>query len=122
MILVYPNKKVLTPLIYQKFDKFSGLTTPQADVKILVSELSKKGSQAAAHCFFNSLEAVTSRLYPVVNQVKKSLFDMGLEKVIMSGSGPTVFAVCSSQKQARNLSDKLHKKYRSWQIFAVTTV
>lgn len=128
-ILVYPNIKVSTPLIYQKFDSclaagkvFSGLTTPQADVKILISELSRKGFQAARECLFNSLETVTTRFYPVVNQVKNALYGMGLERVMMSGSGPAVFGICSSQKQAQDLSGKLRRKYKSWQIFVTSTV
>ena len=128
-ILVYPNIKVSTPLIYQKFDSclaagkaFSGLTTPQADVKMLISELSRKGFRAARECLFNSLETVTTRLYPVVNQVKNALYGMGLERVMMSGSGPAVFGICSSQKQAQDLSGKLRRKYKSWQIFVTSTV
>ncbi len=139
-ILIYPNIKVSTPLIYQKFDQLyglaplhrypkfeknscaTGLTISQADVKILISGLSKKGFQVAPECFFNSLEAVTTKLYPVVNQVKNALYGMGLEQVMMSGSGAAVFAVCNSQKQAQGLSKKLRRKHKSWKIFAVSTV
>ncbi len=121
-VLVYPNFKVSTPLIYQKFDSFSGLTMPRGDVKMLISELSKKGKAAGAGCFFNSLEAVTVSLYPAVNQVKKALFGMGLDKVMMSGSGPAVFGLCDSGRQARELKNQLLKKHKFWQAFAVSTV
>jgi len=121
-ILVYPNIKVSTPLVYQKFDQFFGLTTARYNVKILISELSKKGFRVSPEYFFNSLEVVTTRLYPVVNQVKNAFYGMGLEKVMMSGSGPAVFAICSSQRQAQDLSGKLRKKYKSWQIFVSSTV
>ena len=120
-ILVYPKIKVSTPLIYQKFDCFSRLTTPRHNVKILTSELSKKGFRIKQEYLFNSLEPVTTGLYPVVNQVKNALYAMGLEKVIMSGSGPAVFAICSSLKQAQVMSRKLRKKYKSWQIFVSST-
>lgn len=116
-ILVYPKIKVSTPLIYEKLDCFSGLTIPRHDVKILTSELSKKGFRIKPEYLFNSLEPVTSGLYPVVNQVKNALYAMGLEKVIMTGSGPAVFAICSSLKQAQAVSGRLRKKYKSWQIF-----
>ena len=121
-VLVYPNIKVSTPLIYQKFDSFSRLTTPKHDVKILISELSRKGFRVNPECLFNSLEYVTTKFYPVVNQVKKALYGMGLDKVMMSGSGPAVFAICSSQKQAQDLSGKLRRKYKSWQVFVTSTV
>ncbi|HPT39730.1 MAG TPA: 4-(cytidine 5'-diphospho)-2-C-methyl-D-erythritol kinase [Candidatus Omnitrophota bacterium] len=149
-ILVYPNFKVSTPLIYQKFDAYSlagksfsrltphleeiqdgrklkikqgaGLTRLPCNVKILTSQMLKKGRGFEAQCLFNSLEAVTSKLYPVVNQVKNTLSGMGLEKVMMSGSGPTVFAVCNSCAQAQRLRSKLRRQYRSWQVFAVSNV
>ncbi|PIQ86068.1 MAG: 4-(cytidine 5'-diphospho)-2-C-methyl-D-erythritol kinase [Candidatus Omnitrophica bacterium CG11_big_fil_rev_8_21_14_0_20_43_6] len=142
-ILVYPNFKASTPLIYQKYDAYlsaiqhleeiqdgkklkikqgAGLTRPGCNVKILTSELLEKGRAFDAACLFNGLEAVTGSLYPVVNQVKKALCGMGLDKVIMSGSGPSVYAICNSYSQAKRLKDKLHKQRKSWQVFAVSSV
>jgi len=123
-ILVYPNFKVSTPLIYRKFDDclpagshFSQLTRPKYNVKILPSELLKKGSAIDTAYLFNSLEVVTSSIYPIVNQVKKAFVDIGLEKNIMSGSGAAVFAVCNTRMQAQNLSRKLRKAHKSWNVF-----
>jgi len=128
-ILVYPRIKVSTPLIYQKFDTclsegkaFSRLTRPQSSVKILTSKLLKKGAQIEQGYLFNSLEAITASIYPVINQVKKALYSIGLEKAMMSGSGAAVFAICNSQVQAKHLSNKLRKKYKAWQIFAASAV
>ena len=128
-ILIYPKFKVSTPLIYQEFDthlsgssSFSQLTRPRCNVKILTSELLKKGNLVSAGCLYNSLEPITSNLYPVVNQVKNALFGIGLDKVMMSGSGPAVFAICDSYLQAQSLRNKLCKQYKSWQIFVVSTV
>ncbi len=128
-ILVYPNLKVSTPLIYQKFDSylpagrgFSRLTRSPGNVKILASELLKKGKAADVGCFFNDLEVITSGLYPVVNQVKNVLYNLRLDKVMMSGSGPAVFAICDSCLQARSLRNKLRKQYKSWQVFVTSTV
>jgi len=128
-ILVYPSFKVSTPLIYQKFDAylpagrgFSRLTRPRGNVKILTSQLLKKGKAIDGGYLFNGLEVITSSLYPVVNQVKKALSSMGLDKVIMSGSGPAVFAICDSCRQAQSLRNKLRKQYKSWQVFVVSTV
>ena len=128
-ILVYPNFKVSTPLIYQKFDSFSlpggtfsRLTMPRGSVNIFTSQLLKKGNAIDAGYFFNGLEAVTSSLYPVVNQVKNVLSSMGLDKVMMSGSGPAVFAICDSCLQAQSFSRKLSKQHKSWQVFVTSTV
>jgi 4-diphosphocytidyl-2C-methyl-D-erythritol kinase len=149
-VLVYPNFKVSTPLIYQKFDacfsarrRFSqlaphfvqiqngkkldikqgaGLTSPHRNVKILTSQLLKKGKAVEARYLFNDLEIITKDLYPVVNQVKNSLSGMGLDRVMMSGSGPAVFAICDSGVQAQSLKSKLRKQHKFWQVFVVSTV
>lgn len=128
-ILIYPKIKVSTPRIYQEFDAclpagkaFSGLTRRRCNVKIITSELLKKGKLINAQCLINDLEIVTASLYPVVNQVKKALSGIGLEKIMMSGSGPAVFALCNGRKQAQDLSRKLRKRYKSWQVFVSSTV
>ena len=128
-LLVYPNFKVSTPLIYQKFDTclpagraYSGLTRPPGNVKILTSQLLNKGKLADGSCFFNDLEVVTGNLYPVVNQVKKALSNIGLDKATMSGSGSAVFAICDSYRQAQSLRNKLRKQHKFWQVFVVSTV
>ena len=128
-ILVYPGFKVSTPLIYQKFDTclpvgkaFSGLTRSGCNVKILTSELLKKGKGIDAKCLVNDLEIVTTSLYPVLNRVKNVFSDLGLKKIMMSGSGAAVFAICNGRKQAQDLSSKLANKNKVWQVFAVSTV
>jgi len=135
-ILVYPGIKVSTPLIYQKFDLFlsgrhtvpsfhggiSRLTSRAPDAKITFPELLRNGCRIDAKCLFNDLEAVTSSLYPVVNRVKDALLALGLERVMMSGSGPAVFAICDSRAQAQGLSNKLLKKHKSWQIFLSSAI
>lgn len=121
-VLVYPKIKVSTPLIYQKYDCFSQLTTPWGNVKILTSELLKKGRQVDARLLFNSLEVVTAKLYPVVNQVKNAFSGMGLEKIMMSGSGPAVLAICNCRAQANDVGEKLRKKYKVWEVFISSTV
>ncbi len=121
-ILVYPNIKVSTPRIYREFDVFSGLTRTRCNVKMLTSELRQKGKGMNAQCLINDLEIVTTGLYPVVNQVKKALSGIGLEKIMMSGSGPAVFALCNGRKQAQDLSGGLRKTHKSWQVFVSSTV
>jgi 4-diphosphocytidyl-2-C-methyl-D-erythritol kinase len=135
-ILVYPGVKVSTPLVYQKFDLYlsgrqaglsfsrdiSELTRPQCNVKILLSELQKRSCCIDPKYLFNDLEVITSSLYPVVNRVKDALFALGLNKVIMSGSGAAVFAVCNCRTQAQNLSNKLRRKHKSWQVFSSSAV
>jgi 4-diphosphocytidyl-2-C-methyl-D-erythritol kinase len=97
------------------------LTASESSVKILIPALVKKDLPLVSEGIFNSLEAITIRLYPEVRRVKKTLADSGLKSILMSGSGPAVFAIVSSKKEAVLLRNKLAKKHRSWRIFAVRT-
>ena len=127
-ILVVPKIKVSTPLIYRKWDEFlakkstvSELTMPRYDVKILLSGLRKNELAERGELIFNSLQSVTAKLYPEVRRVKDKLASLGANSILMSGSGPAVFGVFSSRKEAVNLGRKLQKENNSWRIFITRT-
>ena len=140
-ILVVPQLRVSTPFIYGKWDKMAysgltppflsikrsekkeraGLTRPKYDVKIIISELRRNALPLAGGLLFNSLEEITLRLYPAVQRVKERLEDLGLKSILMSGSGPAVFGIVSSRKEAVALSRKLKKQDRSLRVFVTRT-
>ncbi len=121
-ILVVPKVEVLTAAVYKEWDRLKTfkLTIPKYDIKILVSGLKRSSPFLASYALFNALEAVTVRLYPEVIRVKEKLSQLGLEAILMSGSGPAVFGIVSSRKEAGVLYKQL-KGNRRWQVFAVQT-
>lgn len=135
-VLVVPKRHVSTPKIYREWDRLTpapikktgqnklvrGLTRPASDVKILTSELSKNGFGDKSNLLFNDLESVTFRLYPQVKRIKERLARFGLKAILMSGSGPAVFAVVSSRKEALSIHRQLRKMDHSWRVFAIRTV
>ena len=138
-VLAVPKIHVSTPLIYRKWDSFSGLTPPFRnrqnkkeleragltkpvyDVKLLIFALRKGKTFILAESLFNSLEAVTTKIYPEVKRVKQEFIESGVNSVLMSGSGPAVFGIVSSRKEAVTLSEKLKKSNESWRVFIVRT-
>ena len=127
-ILIVPKIHVSTPLIYKKWDKMgpnkkqvAGLTKQPCNVKILTSALAKNASLLKPGLLFNSLEKVTLKLYPEVKRIKEKLAALGLKNILMSGSGPAVFAIVSSRKKALALSNRLKRNNGAWRIFAVCT-
>lgn len=122
-ILVVPKIKVSTPFIYKRWDKrpYSKLTIPKYDVKILLSGLRKNDLSLIGKLLFNSLEEVTLRLYPEVARIKEKLLSLGAKSILMSGSGPAVFGIVSSRKEAVTLSRKLKKQDGSWRVFVTRT-
>jgi 4-diphosphocytidyl-2-C-methyl-D-erythritol kinase len=67
---------------------------------------------------FNDLESVTMKHYPVLVDVKQQLINNGALGTLMSGSGPTVFGLFSSQKAARAAASELDG-YSGWRAYAV---
>ena len=64
----------------------------------------------------NDLESVTSVRYPEIQEMKASLLAQGASKVLMSGSGPTVFGIFPDTRESigsdfQNIADVLHKQY-----------
>lgn len=120
-ILVVPKIKVLTPKIYRQCDRYSELTIPKHNVKILISGLRKKDLSLISQLLFNSLEEITTRLYPEVQRIKEALTRCGLKSILMSGSGPAVFGIVLLRKEAERISRQLRRQHRSWQVFVTRT-
>lgn len=149
-ILIVPKICVSTPLIYKNWDKLkgsrdenscpikltppflskrdlkikerAGLTGPKYGANIIYLALRKNDFLLLKEAIFNSLEPVTTALYPEVLRIKEKLLQLGLQSILMSGSGPAVFAVVSSRKEAVGLCRLLKKESRFWQVFLTWTV
>lgn len=120
-VLAVPTIKVRTPRIYKEWDKYSGLTRPKYDAKILSLALRKSNLSLISRSLFNSLERITAKLYPEVVRIKERFIDLGLKAILMSGSGPAVFAVVPSRKEAASLCRQLKEEKKFWRVFASQT-
>lgn len=58
----------------------------------------------------NDLERVTAGKYPEISRLKGLLLEAGALGALMSGSGPTVFGVFSSEQGARTAFEKMRGK------------
>jgi len=59
----------------------------------------------------NVLESVTVAKYPIINCIKRLMKDNGAIHSMMSGSGPTVFAICRTKSQAHIIADLIKQTY-----------
>ena len=55
----------------------------------------------------NSLEDVTGRRHPIIHQIKERMLKYGADAALMSGSGPTVFALCQHYSRAQRVYNGL---------------
>ena len=137
-IVVVPRIQVSAASIYQKWDKIAqkappflkyslrkngkaGLTSPNSDVKMLISALKRKDFSLISKGLFNSLEEASFKLYPEIKRIKERLSSLGLKSILMSGSGPAVFGMVPSRKEALSLGRQL-KRNRFWRIYITRTI
>ena len=113
------------PFLNSKITKLkerAGLTMPKFDVKLLTSALRKDDPAVLDGLLFNSLESVTAQYYPKVKSIINKLIKLGLKTILMSGSGPAVFGVVSSRKEAVTIARKLKSSDKSLQAFVTRTI
>jgi 4-diphosphocytidyl-2-C-methyl-D-erythritol kinase len=139
-ILVVPAITLSTKRVYEYFDRLKladsmdnykslsiikgRLTKIKRNVNILspvfnrLKQEAGLGRELQEH--YNSLECVAIRLAPQIAVIKEKLYSFGAHLVGMSGSGPTVFAVFSSRKEAQDLRARL-VQFRHWRTFVART-
>ena len=86
-LLVNPGFSVSTRWVYENYT----LTTVDKTYKDAGFE--KKLAPFHIDQLHNDLERVTVKRYPVIDEIKKTLLELGADSALMSGSGPTVFGI-----------------------------
>jgi len=94
-VIVTPPLKVSTSWVFNHLKL--KLTTYEYDNIIAVL---RSDHFAISRILENDLEKVTAESFPIIEKIKKCLIDAGAEGAIMTGSGPSVFGVFLSLKQA----------------------
>jgi len=113
LVLVKPPLAVSTASVYQQL-RFE-LTAPPKDTTILKQCLESGDIEGLGAACFNDLEAVVLRHAPVVQAVKHALTRPGVYGVCMSGSGPTVYALCPSWDVAHEVAAAVRQ--RGWGVW-----
>jgi len=99
IVLVNPGFAVSTQWVYENFT----LTT-KGNPYILGRELmldDQVGVDKSKFTLYNDLEQVTVSRYPELGHIKEELIAHGAGAALMSGSGPTVFGLFETEKDAR---------------------
>ena len=110
VLLVHPAVEVSTAWVYGRFDwrAWSAERGGRHDLVEIRRAVAEKDFAALTGSLFNALETVTIPAHPLIAEIKSQLRQAGADGVLMSGSGPTVFALtpdrASAAAMARSLS------------------
>ena len=97
-----------------------GLTPAITNVKMLLHSIQKGDSSSLTNCLTNSLEVALNKRVTIILKIKNELLRTGALSCLLSGSGPTVFGIYSSEQKASKAA-RILKKHKSWQVFMAST-
>ena len=105
ILIAKPGISVSTAFVYENLDLPALSKHP--DIDGMLECLKEKDLTGICDRLENVLETVTIKEYPIIEKVKKHLMDQGAKGALMSGSGPTIFAVFEDKKTADNAMESL---------------
>ena len=104
VVLANPSLQVSTAWVYGNYRDAAG--NRRRDISSLRHSIEQPDFSAVADTLFNDLETVTVPAYPQVAEIQEQLLQAGAAGVLMSGSGPTVFALTPDYASAAELAGR----------------
>ncbi|MDT2647453.1 4-(cytidine 5'-diphospho)-2-C-methyl-D-erythritol kinase [Enterococcus dongliensis] len=104
VVVVKPRMSVSTRTIFAKI-VMEELYHP--DIAALVSAIEENDYQKMTANLGNSMEVVTIKKHPIIQQLKDRMLKYGVDAAMMSGSGPTVYALCHKYSRAKHVFNAL---------------
>lgn len=104
VVLVKPRMSVSTSTIFGSLS-FNSIEHP--DIAGLKQAVEANDYKLMTEKVGNALEGVTIKRHPVIQQIKDRMTKYGADAALMSGSGPTVFALCEKKTRAQRIYNGL---------------
>jgi 4-diphosphocytidyl-2-C-methyl-D-erythritol kinase len=111
VVLAAPAFGVSTAWVYGRYD---GRPYRRPDTESVVKCLAAGDIAGLTAGLANVLESVTLKEFPEVADLKEKMIKMGAVAVLMSGSGPTVFALTTEKEAAARIAAGLRGAARVW--------
>lgn len=115
VVVAKPQISVSTKYVYENLHANELKHHP--DIDGMVEAIRKGDLDGVCKRMENVLETVTETKYPVISEIKQLLKDKGAENALMSGSGPTVFAVFKEKETAQAALEALQESALAKQSF-----
>lgn len=117
ILLAKPNVGVSTKEVYQGL-KLSEISE-RPDMKAMLKAIDKQDLREICANLSNVLETVTTKMHPIIIELKQKLMEYGAIGSLMSGSGPTVFGIFEDMASAYGAYDNIKTLVN--EIFVVKT-
>jgi 4-diphosphocytidyl-2-C-methyl-D-erythritol kinase len=120
LIVVTPDVQVSTAEAYKALNS-PALTKEDAVVNLSVSHKEVEFSDSLRDVIRNDFEAVVVRLHPEIGRARDALRRAGGRRVMISGSGSSLFGIFDSEGEVERARDALSAE-RGWRVFACATL
>ena len=119
-VVVKPKIGVSTAWVYNNYK--AEIVEQHPATKSMLAALCNKSLDTICKTLDNVLESVTINRYPQLQEYKQMLCTYGAKAALMSGSGPSVFAVCDDKKKAEDVAQKFAAKYKDLSVYVTSPV
>lgn len=115
LVVAKPDINVSTRFVYENLHVDRLADHP--DIDGMVQAIKEKSLEGIVSRLGNVLETVTTREYPVIEEIKNKMKENGAAGALMSGSGPTVFGIFTEQDPAQAAAGLIRKSGLADQVF-----
>ena len=115
LLVAKPDINVSTKYVYEHLDAEG--VTQHPDIDGMIQAITRQNLQGIVDRLENVLENVTVKKYPVIQEIKDTMIQMGAEGSLMSGSGPTVFGIFTKEEKAKAALKELEVRELAKQLF-----
>jgi 4-diphosphocytidyl-2-C-methyl-D-erythritol kinase len=81
------------------------------DTEAMLDAMAEGDVEKMGKLLCNVLETVTIEMHPKIAEIKKRLMELGAEGALMSGSGPTVFALFKDREKAKKAAALVKREF-----------
>ncbi len=98
VLLVKPPIGISTAVVYRRIDTAGVPVHP--DIDGIITQIKEKNTKGYCKLLGNVLEMVSCSDYPIIDEIKAKMTELGADASMMSGSGPTVFGIFTDYAKA----------------------
>lgn len=114
LLLIKPNIDVSTKWVYTTL-RWNELTS-HPDIDGMIAALDNHSLKGVSDKMENVLETVTIPSYPVIQEIKDKMMELGAQNAMMSGSGPTVFGLFPDEEKGISAYEICKNLYPDFQV------
>jgi len=120
LVLVIPALKVTSEWAYAHVPP--ELTRSGSSTSMVKVAMASGRVELLASHLVNDLEEGVAAEHSIVREAKKRLRSAGAAGVLMSGSGPTVFALAADAAKADQIAEKVGRSDNKWKVVRASTL